>query len=86
MVITVVLRLLAGPLESGDLVGHVEDVSTGATESVRGAAEIVAFARQAAAGGGLVTPHISPRIYGSAEPTEQAATDYGQVGLVPSMP
>jgi hypothetical protein len=50
MVITVVLRLLAGPLESGDLVGHVEHVSSGNIEAVRGAAEIVQFVRQAAAG------------------------------------
>ena len=48
MVITVVLRLLAGPLESGDLVGHVVHVSTGLTEPVRGVDEIVAFCRQAA--------------------------------------
>ena len=47
MVITVVLRLLPGPLESGDLVGHVEHVSTGVMESVRGPAELVAFCRQA---------------------------------------
>jgi hypothetical protein len=47
--ITVVLRLLPGPLEAGDLVGQIEHVSTGAVLPVRGAADIVEFARQAAA-------------------------------------
>jgi hypothetical protein len=71
MVITVVLRLLAGPLESGDLVGHVENVSTGTTESIRGAGDIVEFARQAAVAPGLRTPHMAA----SAERAEQAATE-----------
>jgi hypothetical protein len=48
MVVTVVLRLLAEPLESGELVGHVEHVATGASEPVRGFADIVAFCRHAA--------------------------------------
>ena len=49
MVVTVVLRLLADPLESGELIGHVEHVATGANEPIRGFADIVAFCRQAAA-------------------------------------
>jgi hypothetical protein len=48
MVVTVVLRLLKDPLESGQLVGHVEHVATGASEPVRGIADIVAFCQQAA--------------------------------------
>ena len=69
MVITVVLRLLPGPLESGDLVGQVEHVSSGATESVRGAAELVEFVRQAAGAGGVVDAASAE----SAQPGEAAA-------------
>ncbi len=50
MVVTVVLRLLAEPLETGELVGRAELVSSGVTESVRNADELVAFVRRGSAG------------------------------------
>ena len=47
MVVTMVLRLLAAPLDSGELVGHVELVESGLVGPVRSVDELVAFARRA---------------------------------------
>jgi hypothetical protein len=48
MVVTVVLHLLAAQLESGELVGHAEDVATGIRYPVRSSADVIALCRQAA--------------------------------------
>ena len=44
MVVTVVLRLLPGPLDSGELIGHAEDVATGDVIPVRGPSDVVELA------------------------------------------
>ncbi len=67
MVVTVVLRLLADPLQAGELVGHVEHVSSGLTEPVRGAEQIVAFCRQAA---DAAVPAASTEPTAPIQPTE----------------
>jgi hypothetical protein len=47
VVLTVVLRLLPGPLEDGELVGEAEVIATGQVAYVRGAADIVGLMREA---------------------------------------
>jgi hypothetical protein len=49
MVVTLVLRLLPGPLEHGELVGRAEVVATGESVPLRGVAHLVDLARAAAA-------------------------------------
>jgi hypothetical protein len=41
VVVTVMLRLLPGPLDSGELVGHAEDVATGEVASIRGVGDVI---------------------------------------------
>lgn len=48
MAVTVVLRLLPGPLRAGELVGEAELVASGVIEAVRSVDEIVAFVRRVA--------------------------------------
>lgn len=50
MVVTLVLRLLPGPLEEGELVGHAEVVATGESVALRGVADLVDLARAAVSG------------------------------------
>jgi hypothetical protein len=52
MVVTVVLRLLPGPLESGEIVGHAQLVATGETVPVRSVSDLVGLARTAVASDG----------------------------------
>ena len=47
MAITLILRILPGPLAESELVGHAELVATGSSVAFRGAAELVALARAA---------------------------------------
>jgi len=68
--VTVVLRLLAGPLADGELVGHGEVVATGARSDIRGAQDVIRLA------GGPTThfqegpqaPHILDGAAGPSEP------------------
>jgi hypothetical protein len=48
VVVTIVLRLLPGPLAAGELVGHAEVVATGASASVRNVSDLLVLARDAA--------------------------------------
>lgn len=48
MTVTLVLRLLRGPLAQNQLVGHAEIVATGVSHPVRGTADVIAVARAAA--------------------------------------
>ena len=49
MAITMILRVLPGPLADSQLVGHAELVATGESVPFRGMAELIALARLGAA-------------------------------------
>jgi hypothetical protein len=51
VVVTLVLRLLPGPLQEGELVGHAEVVATGESVALRGVADLVDLARSASIAG-----------------------------------
>lgn len=48
MTVTLVLRLLLGPLSDNELVGSAEIVATGESHPVRGTDDLIAVARAAA--------------------------------------
>lgn len=48
MTVTIVLRLLRGPLREEALVGHAEIVATGESRAIRGTEDLLAVARAAA--------------------------------------
>jgi hypothetical protein len=70
MVVTLVLRLLPGPLEHGELVGRAEVVATGESVALRGVADLVDLARAAASQPANVPAEAVPQPASASLPVE----------------
>ena len=68
MAVTLVLRLLHGPLALDELVGYAEIVATGESRPIRGLADLLAVARAASMVGSIEDVRGAPGPDHSAPP------------------